>query len=664
MRLHSIYLHHRAPCFPSDPAASDFFTYLYSVKYLRMKKLLLTGLFIILSQFVQAQCFVNIGSSGNNICGQCNAWILMSFSGGTPPYTVNFNGQNLGSNFGVSLQITDLCPGTYPYIVTDANADTCNGVASITIGSWGTALFNTLTITNPSCPSCNDGIISATASGGTPPYFYQWNTGINTSTIGNLGAGIYILTTTDSMGCTDRDTVYLSYSGSFLHTVSGKVFFDVDNDGLFGGPDIPLRQQQIQKTPAGQITFTDNLGNYIFGDSSGTYTYSYLPVNGYSISNGIPSHTLTLTNTDINGQDFAVQPDSMFHSLYVSTFCTLPRCSSNAIYMTTVSNTGTYIDSGSVQFTFDPLMLFSGSTSGGTVSGHTITFTFDSLLPFETRTFYSSYLLPGPGTVVNTSTLGACYDTSGVILSTDSSDYDHSILCAFDPNDKQVMPEGDGSAHRVDMDTELRYLIRFQNTGNDTAFNIVVIDTIDAGLDPNSVYVIATSHPCWIQKVNGHIMQLTFDNILLPDSNINEPESHGFILFKAKGSLLNTDPTIVYNTAYIYFDQNAPVSTNTTFTTFSNSSTGLIALSGKSKGIITFSPHPLHGSTMIRFDGVSQHTYILEISDLSGRRTGPDKKFYGNAYLLQRENMPAGMYFVRITDEVTKEVFYSRMLVN
>lgn len=628
-----------------------------------MKRLLLTFFFVSLLQYVQAQCLVT-AFGGTTTCGLCNGFAVLSFSGGTPPYLVNFNGQNFGSSTGAPLTIPNLCPGFYSFSVTDVNAVLCTGTVSVTVTPWGSPLVNSFTITNPSCPTCNDGLISATVTGGIPPYFYSWNNGGTASAIGNLGAGIYVLTTIDSMGCTDTDTVFLSYNSSNLYTISGKVFYDVDNDGNFGGPDIPLAQQQIQQTPAGQITYSDHNGNYIFGDTSGTFSVSYQPVTGYSISNGVPSHTVTITTSNVSGQDFAVQPDSMFHGLNVYSYSPLPRCSTNASFQTIITNTGTYIDSGSVSFNFDPQMVFTGSSSGGTVNGQTLTFTFDSLLPFETRVLYSNFIVPGPGTVIYTSTNGACFDATGSILSADSSSYAQSILCAYDPNDKQVLPEGDGPAHRVDMDTELRYLIRFQNTGNDTAFNVLVIDTLDAGLDPNSAYVISTSHPCWIQKVNGHIMRFNFDNILLPDSNTNEPESNGYILFTVKGSTQNPDPTVVNNTAYIYFDQNAPVSTNSTLTTFSNNTTGLISAAGRSKGGVKFTPHPLHSSTVISFEGEAQHSHSLEISDLRGRTIGVTQKFFGNSTVLQREKMPDGIYMVRITDEITKEVYYSRMLVN
>ena len=62
-------------------------------------------------------------------------------------------------------------------------------------------------------------------------------------------------------------------------------------------------------------------------------------------------------------------------------------------------------------------------------------------------------------------------------------------------------------------------------------------------------------------------VEWTFINILLPDSNTNEPLSHGFVRFKVKQKSGNTIGALIENRAFIYFDYNAPVITNTAFNT-------------------------------------------------------------------------------------------------
>jgi len=73
----------------------------------------------------------------------------------------------------------------------------------------------------------------------------------------------------------------------------------------------------------------------------------------------------------------------------------------------------------------------------------------------------------------------------------------------------------------------LTYKIRFQNTGTDTAFNIVVLDTLSDLLDVSTFVPLVSSHPYALEIVDSNVLKYSFENIMLPDSNINEPGSHG-----------------------------------------------------------------------------------------------------------------------------------------
>src|SRR5690606_34406594 len=113
--------------------------------------------------------------------------------------------------------------------------------------------------------------------------------------------------------------------------------------------------------------------------------------------------------------------------------------------------------------------------------------------------------------------------------------------------------------------TFIHYLIRFQNTGTDTAFNVVVTDTLDARLDAASFQMLEVSHPALIKR-NLQELSFEFHNILLPDSNVNEPMSHGYIKFRVRPVSTLLDGDEVNNHASIYFDYNLPVVTNTAVT--------------------------------------------------------------------------------------------------
>ena len=64
--------------------------------------------------------------------------------------------------------------------------------------------------------------------------------------------------------------------------------------------------------------------------------------------------------------------------------------------------------------------------------------------------------------------------------------------------------------------------------------------------------------------INLQLFDFIFNNIQLPDSNVNEPASHGFVKFKINQRANNPLGTVIENKAGIYFDFNEAVITNST----------------------------------------------------------------------------------------------------
>jgi len=144
------------------------------------------------------------------------------------------------------------------------------------------------------------------------------------------------------------------------------------------------------------------------------------------------------------------------------------------------------------------------------------------------------------------------------------------ITASYDPNDKRAIPEGLSSEHYILPETPIEYTIRFQNTGTDTAFQVVLVDTLSEHLDISTFEYLMASHPVSM-NVSGFgkpILTFTFDNIMLPDSNTNEPASNGFVKFR----ITPVAPlgTRIENVADIYFDANPAVRTNYAFHTLSD----------------------------------------------------------------------------------------------
>src|SRR5690606_15369057 len=106
------------------------------------------------------------------------------------------------------------------------------------------------------------------------------------------------------------------------------------------------------------------------------------------------------------------------------------------------------------------------------------------------------------------------------------------VIGSYDPNDITCL-EGEEILIE-DANKYLHYLIRFQNTGTASAINVRVDNELDAKLDWTTMQLESLSHPGRVKITNGSEVSFIFDNINLPDSTNDEPNSHGFITYKIK----------------------------------------------------------------------------------------------------------------------------------
>jgi hypothetical protein len=141
--------------------------------------------------------------------------------------------------------------------------------------------------------------------------------------------------------------------------------------------------------------------------------------------------------------------------------------------------------------------------------------------------------------------------------------YSDLLRCSYDPNDKKVFPDRQGEENYILKDEDLQYTIRFQNVGNDTAYNVVIVDNLDDRLDLNTLLVLYASHNVNVEA-EGDTVYFKFLDINLPDSTRSPVESNGFVLFTIKPKPGLSEGVEIFNTAGIYFDFNEPIITNTT----------------------------------------------------------------------------------------------------
>lgn len=225
---------------------------------------------------------------------------------------------------------------------------------------------------------------------------------------------------------------------------------------------------------------------------------------------------------------------------------------------------------------------------------------------------------------------------------------------AFDPNDKQAFPIGYGDEHFILPETKLDYKIRFQNTGTDTAFTVVVRDTLSEHFDISTFQMGVASHHFDWKIIDQGILKVTFNNIMLPDSNINELESHGFFKYKIQPKSTVPLGTVIENRAGIYFDFNEPVLTNTVFHTVD---TGFVQLNpawtsteeliGKNSPPIKIFPNPFSTSTTFFFGENNFQQITVEIFDVMGRKV-KQLEGNGNSLVFNSENLDTGIYFFKM----------------
>ncbi|MDH4473361.1 MAG: T9SS type A sorting domain-containing protein [Fluviicola sp.] len=155
------------------------------------------------------------------------------------------------------------------------------------------------------------------------------------------------------------------------------------------------------------------------------------------------------------------------------------------------------------------------------------------------------------------------------LLPPDDADQFVDIECvlarlSYDPNVKTGYPLGVGTTNNVSSNGQIDYVIDFQNTGTDTAFTVVIRDTLEMDLDIFTVQSGVSSHPYSFVMHGPRVLEWTFSNILLPDSTTNENASHGFVTFTVNQNQNLANGTQINNRANIYFDFNEAIVTNTT----------------------------------------------------------------------------------------------------
>lgn len=210
--------------------------------------------------------------------GSNNGSLTATPSGGQTPYSF------IWSNGGTTATISNLPPGDFSVTVLDVNG--CRSFGTGTVGE----------IQGPTADAGPDQLIcagsettlTATASGGTGPYDFEWSTGATTAsiTVSPTTFTSYFVTVTDAQGCEDTDQVV--------------VRIDPGPQQPDAGPDQTLCEGQtanlqgdIGGDPDGPGIWTASVAGGTFSPDATTLNATYTPPAGIS--------TVTLTLSTTNG---------------------------------------------------------------------------------------------------------------------------------------------------------------------------------------------------------------------------------------------------------------------------------------------------------------------------------------------------------------------------
>lgn len=284
--------------------------------------------------------------------------------------------------------------------------------------------------------------------------------------------------------CEDGSCIYAS-------NVFAQAFFDEDADGNW---DIYSSNPEgawagsgyFTIIETGQIIYPDMLGTFTVGDiPEGAYTLSFTDPNGYWQLNGdviamtIPSCDEILIPLESTSGAFAQY--SAVNESVMSTFI----CVTGTTPIISVHNTGSMPLNAVLTFGFDSSIDLATSSFATP---------FDEFTD-STATWYIEN--QDPGSVVNyglvvqgldSEHVGEIYEfvfhidfysIDGSLLDSQEWIVETIVTCSYDPNVKQAIPIGYRDEHFILAGDEIEYTIQFQNTGNDFAHDITIVDSLD-----------------------------------------------------------------------------------------------------------------------------------------------------------------------------------------
>lgn len=437
--------------------------------------------------------------------------------------------------------------------------------------------------------------------------------------------------------------------------IQGYTTYDSDNCDLILENDMVATKVIFDNgTGSPFITYSYPGGAYEYTLPDGTYDLTYEPISPlYEICE--QETQITIAGDTLEGVNAIFDPIIDCPSLQVELLPWITRpCEVPSYMYAAVCNTGPLdyngglftiqMEPGAIIDTIVPMINYTYDEVTGLFST-----TVDTLESFDCFYFYYIYENPCSVEAGDSLCFSTFLDLSGInagceIYSNGNTEACIEVIGSYDPNDKTGLTSAVGENNYIDEGTELDYLIRFQNTGTDTAFTVRIEDQLSEQFDITSVRPISASHD-YSMSIAERKLTFLFEDILLVDSFKNEPLSHGFVKFsiKLRDDLAPSEE--IFNQASIFFDANDPVITNNfKYMIFPIESTVEFDL----KSLSVF-PNPTSDFIELTTDMIGNKS--VTILNVDGRKTAVNADFNSDKINININSLNPGIYFVQIHNE-------------
>lgn len=442
-----------------------------------------------------------------------------------------------------------------------------------------------------------------------------------------------------------------SSSCALYPEINGKVFSDNNNNGVQDPGEAPLANRIISIQPDDWYAISDANGEYSLRvEPNISYTQTSSAITYYTISPASYNVSFSAMAQVDSLNDFAYYPAPNMNDLRITLTSGIARPGFDMNYWITFKNIGTTTQNGTVSLTFDNAILtyLNSSLAPSAQTGNALSWTFPNLAPFAEGSIIISFNVGATvslGSILNAT--AEIQPVTGDVTPSDNVDTDsRTVQGSYDPNEKHVS-ETILTPAEVASGKMLEYTIFFQNTGTDTAFTVKLIDTLSLNLNIASLEVLSASHPYSLMISEHGTLHVHYANILLPDSNTNEPASHGFIKYRIlpKNTLVLGDE--IHNKTDIYFDYNLPITTNTVTTTVSLTE----SIEPEWASGFKFYPNPAKDRIICEFASPdfedASFTLLSPAGQVVVKNLTPERLSSTKSGLILK-GIPAGCYFLQI----------------